>query len=317
MQGKTSRSLALLLTIAVVLVAAPSVFAWGGGGGDDDRDDDRDRDRRSELLVGSNVNGGVPQLVVFESDEPEDVKTLQVTGLTAGDRVLGVDVRPATDTLYGQGSNAGTSQNYVVQLNFDDKPTGFDGKAIFSPIGVRYATTGAAFGYDFNPTVDRIRVISEANDNKRVNPDTGVAITDGTIAYAAGDRNAGKDPNAVGAAYLPAPFGGMTTLYDIDSKQDVLVTQNPANAGTLITIGSLGVDTTDVVGFDIAEGSGRSYRGKRSDSGNTAAYAALQRQGTTGSGLYRINLRTGKASFVGAIGGAAPLESLAIVGSGR
>ena len=309
MQSKTTRSFALLTTIAAVLVVAPAVLAFGSGRSDDD---DRGRNRGDQLLVGSNSSGGVAKLIVFDSDDPSDVKTLQVVGLTAGDRVLGVDVRPATQTLYGQGFNTGTSQNYVVQLNYDDKPAGFDGKAIFSPIGARYATTGAFFGYDFNPTVDRIRVFSEANDNKRVNPDTGVAITDGPIAYAAGDRNAGKDPNAVGAGYLPAPFGGTTTLYDIDANQDVLVTQNPANAGTLNTVGSLGVDTTDVVGFDIAEDT-RS----RSITRRNVAFAALQKAGEPGSRLYRVNLETGKATSVGSIGGSAPLESLAIFGDGR
>ena len=274
------------LVVAAVALAAPQQRTDGRGFGFGRRG--------PATLVGSSTSAGSPVLIVFKASGPGHVQTLQVTGLTASDRIAGLDVRPATGTLYGQGQNAGTSQNYVVQLNFADRPAGFDGKAVFSPIGARYATIGSSFGYDVNPTVDRVRVISEANDNKRVNPDTGVALTDGPIAYAAGDANAGKDPNTVGAGYLPAPFGGTTTLFDIDSRQDVLVTQTPANAGTLNTVGPLGVDTTDVVGFDIAEGDSLGHRIGQ-DFGPGTAYAALQPQGASASGLYRINLTTGRA----------------------
>lgn len=146
-------------------------------------------------------------------------------------------------------------------------------------------------------------MISDANDNKRVNPDTGAAIQDGAIQFAAGDRNAGRDPN------------------DIESNRDVLVTQNPPNNGTLNTVGSLGVNTSDVVGFDIRRGGGGgSSRGYGSGyggsgSGDYTAYAALRLEGRTQSGLYRIDLGSGsgRASFVGTIGGPAPLESLAIL----
>lgn len=261
----------------------------------------------AELVGASNADPNQPTLSVFDSENPRDTQRLQVVGQTAGDRVLGLDVRPATGTLYAMGTSGDTSQNYVVQLNRDDKPSGFDGRAIFTPIGARYATTGFAFGYDFNPTVDRIRVFSDFEQNLRVNPDTGAAITDGSLAYAAGDPNEGRDPNAVGAAYLPAPFGGTTTLYDIDASQDTLAVQNPANAGTLLTRGELGVRVTTVAGFDIA-------RADDGDSGEVVAYAALQRERRSFSRLYEIDLATGEADRVGRIGDRELIEALAIIG---
>ena len=283
--------------LAAVLVAgaaatAPAASAHGGGGG---------------KLVGSVTENGAQTVIVYRANKPWKVERLQVAGLTAGDRISGLDVRPATRTLYGKGQGAGTAQNYIVQLNFDDRPAGFDGRAIFSPIGARYATTGASFGYDFNPTVDRIRVISDADQNRRVNPDTGAALVDGTIRYAAGDRNFGRDPSATGAGYIPAPFGGMTTLYDVETNQDVLTTQTPANDGTLQTIGSLGVKVTNVVGFDIASG----------DHGRNVAYAALQREGESRSGLYTIDLRSGRAYRAGHIGSSQLVETLAILRPGK
>ena len=56
------------------------------------------------------------------------------------------------------------------------------------------ALSGTVFGFDFNPTVDRIRVVSDTGQNLRLNPDTGaVATADGAI-------NPGT-PRIVGSAY--------------------------------------------------------------------------------------------------------------------
>src|SRR6185503_3228958 len=195
-------------------------------------------------------------LVRFSSATPGTIDaTVPITGLQAGESVLGIDVRPATLQLYLLGS---TSRLYTL-----DQGTGVAtqvGAGAFTP-----ALNGTSFGFDFNPTVDRIRVISDADQNLRLNPDTGtVAATDTVLAYAAGDANAGQNPNAVGAAYTNNFAGATTTvLYDIDSGRDVLVTQNPPNNGTLNTVGALGVDTSDVVGFDITNPGGTAYAALR------------------------------------------------------
>ena len=230
-------------------------------------------------------------LVRFSSATPGTIDaTVAITGLQAGETILGIDVRPATLQLYLLGS---TSRIYTL-----DQGTGIAtavGTAAFTP-----ALSGTSFGFDFNPTVDRIRVISDADQNLRLNPDTGtVAATDTALAYAAGDANAGQNPNAVGAAYTNNVAGATTTvLYDIDSGRDVLVTQNPPNNGTLNTVGALGVDTSDVVGFDITNPGG-------------TAYAALRVGGT--SQLYTINLTTGAATLVGNLGGTSAITGLTAV----
>jgi Domain of unknown function (DUF4394) len=114
---------------------------------------------------------------------------------------------------------------------------------------------GIEFGFDFNPTVDRIRVVSDAGQNLRLHPDTGaVAAVDGSLNYAAGDANAGRQPRVVGAAYTNPdnnPATG-TTLFVIDSSLDIGATQDPPNAGTLNTFMSLGANAGDLLGFDIS-----------------------------------------------------------------
>lgn len=228
-------------------------------------------------------------LVTFDSATPATItSTVVVTGLGVGETLLGIDFRPATGQLFGLGS---ASRLYTI-----DPSTG-----AATAVGTAGAFTlmGTEFGFDFNPTVDRIRVVSDADQNLRLNPATGaLAAADTNLAFAAGDPNAAVNPNVTGAGYTNSFAGSTTTtLYDIDSNLDILTIQNPPNSGTLNTVGSLGVNTTAVLGFDI-------------DPAGNAAYAALQVGAT--SGLYRINLSTGLATLVGPIGAGLTIRGLAV-----
>ena len=52
---------------------------------------------------------------------------------------------------------------------------------------VRLELGTGSIGFDFNPTVDRIRVVAGNRANYRLNPNDGtIAATDGTLAYATG-----------------------------------------------------------------------------------------------------------------------------------
>jgi len=160
------------------------------------------------------------------------------------------------------------------------------------------ALNGTAFGVDFNPVPDRLRVTSNAEQNLRINVADGVAITDGSLAYASGDPRFGQNPNNVGSAYTNnVPGATSTTLFGIDSGFDLLVTQNPPNDGTLNSRGLLGVNTSDLVGFDVSGVTG-------------TAYASLTAPGAASSQLYTLNLNTGSATLVGTIGGGATIQGL-------
>jgi hypothetical protein len=217
------------------------------------------------------------------------------TGLQVSETLLSIDARPANGDLYALGSS-----NRVYSID-----TG-TGAATAVGTGPLTATvTGPGIGFDFNPTVDRLRINTSTDQNFRINPDTGVLIQDGTLAYAAGDSNTGANPNVVGAAYTNNFSGTASTmLYDLDSGLDILVTQNPANDGTLQTIGALGVNIDDNTGFDI------------DDSASQVALATVTEAAPTGfswdgrspegasSSIYSINLTTGRATFVGVLGAA-------------
>jgi hypothetical protein len=224
-------------------------------------------------------------LVFFDSTNPSTLTgTVGITGLKAGESLLGIDYRPATAELYGIGS---TGQIYLINQ--------FTGAA--SAVGSGFgAVMGNSFGVDFNPVPDRIRVVSNASQNLRLNPNNGTGIVDAPLAYAATDVNAGNPPNIVAAAYTNN-FAGTTTttLYGIDSALDILVLQNPPNAGVLNTVGALGVNFSNLAGFDIL-----------TQGGKNIAFAS------TGSSLYDINLATGAATLLGDIGGGTDLSGLAV-----
>ncbi len=230
------------------------------------------------------------RLVSFRASAPQTLlSNVLLTGVQPGDVPLAIDFRPATSDLY----MLTTSRLYRV-----DPDTG---AAVV--VGSPFTTglNGTAFGFDFNPTVDRIRVVSNNEQNLRLNPDTGaVAFVDGSLAFSATDQNAGEQPNVVGAAYTNNfPGATTTTLYNIDSGRDILTIQNPPNDGVLTTVGGLGVDTTDLVGFDIQSGSG-------------TAYASLNPVGATFSTLYTVNLATGLVTAIGNIGGLGQITDIAI-----
>jgi hypothetical protein len=231
--------------------------------------------------------GGAQQLVRFNSANPTAVTTIGLTGAN----LTGLDFRPATGTLFGFNG----SQLFTVDVN--------TGAA--SAASTVAPTTGGNVGFDFNPTVDRIRIVDfTAGTNLRVNPDNGVPVVDGPYTYASGDASTGA-PAFSGVAYTNSdtdPATG-TTLFGIDGTRGTLVRITSPNGGAVNTVGSLGLNfAPTVTGFDIVT----------VGSSNFAFFSAL----TTGavSNFYSLNLDTGAATFVGAVGGASGvgLQGLAI-----
>ena len=245
----------------------------------------------AELFYGVDTRN---RLVTFSGQTPTAITRAALTGLAAGEQIFGLDIRPANKQLLGLGS---TSRLYRI-----DAATGAAtviGTAPFAP-----PLAGSSFGFDFNPTVDRIRLTSDTRQNLRLNPDTGAtAAVDGPLAYAAGDAGAATTPRIVASGYTNSVAGATTTqLFDLDAGRDVLALQNPPNNGTLVTVGPLGIDIGDNTGFDISSVDG-------------IAYASVQVGQNASSQLYTVNLTTGAATLVGRVGGSVPLRALAAAGT--
>lgn len=195
--------------------------------------------------------------------------TTQITGLMTNDALTAIDFRPATGELYGV-----SAMNRLYVINQETGVARVIGAAALSP-----AISGSAVALDFNPTVDRIRLVTNTGQNLRLHPETGaVAATDGAI-------NGGMSPSIESVAYTNNMAGASTTvLYDIDSKSDKLYKQDPPNNGTLVEVGALGVDITASAGFDI-------------NPAGDVALTAIQVGGKWE--LHQVDLMTGKLTKIG------------------
>ncbi len=252
--------------------------------------------RTAVVLTGDN------RLARFDTDSPNAVSgSVAVSGLDADESLLGIDFRPAQPgQLFGL-----SSFGQLYRLNVTSGSATKVGVAS-DPAALPLA--GGSFGFDFNPVVDRIRLVSDVGENARLNPDTGAAVDsdmdagngvtpDGDLAFAAGDANEGEPSGVTSVAYTnndnDATTG--TELYGLDSAFGVLVSIDPPNDGTLNTIGSTGQDDLPLFsGFDIF--------------GADEAFAVTTAEGAFGSlpalsaRLFDIDLVTGAASELGVIG---------------
>jgi Domain of unknown function (DUF4394) len=248
-------------------------------------------------LIG--INAGQPQKLLSDR---------ALAGLQPQERVLGIDYRVARGQLFALGS---TGRLYRIDT------TTATATAVGAPAAA--PLRGNEFGVDFNPTVDRVRVVSDAGQNLRLHPDTGAVVDsnpnvdglqiDGDLAFDAADVNAGKPVAAVSAGYTYNKDNDkITTNFAIDARHGLLVTQGtregvvPAvspNTGRLFTVGALNAGAFERASFDISDV-------------NNAAYAALTPAGASASVLYRVNLATGTATRIGTVGGGSVVLGLAI-----
>jgi hypothetical protein len=219
-------------------------------------------------------------------------------GLATGQTVVGMDFRPANGQLYALGYNAAltTANANIYSVNL---ATGALTTVGTTSLTLALGTSTDRVGFDFNPTADRIRVVSTTGANYRLNP------TDGTLMATDGSLTSG--PRISAAAYTNSSSANGTTLYDYDAAAGQLYQQNPPNDGTLVAVGApSGVTSTDGADFDIYNATGTT---------TNTAFLAVSPGGlpTTPSfdNLYTVNLTTGALTSVGRIGLGSNVSGLA------
>lgn len=253
-----------------------------------------------QLLYALTANNN---LLSFDSDLPGIIRSsVAVTGITLGQLIAGTDFRPATGELFAIGYNSvnGQSQLYIINT-----ATGIASAVNTTPTMLEPAM--GKIGFDFNPTVDKIRVTGSNNANYRLDPLTGlIAATDSSLAYAVGDANENKNPSIGAVAYTNSFAGAtVTALFDYDDSLNVIAYQFPPNNGTLITIGSSGIkvnkadQTTDM---DIY------YHAM---SATNIAYLTANTFTKTSDKLYTVNLTTGMTTNYGFIGNGIAVADIA------
>ena len=261
---------------------------------------------KEEIVAVSSSN----HLLRFNAGQPQQVRERRpLQGLRSGERIVGIDYRVARGELYALASSGQLYKIDVAQA----RATAVGSPAVLPSAGA------TEWAFDFNPTVDRIRVANNAGFNLRLHPDTGAMVDadpaqegvqfDGRLAYDAKDTNAGATPRIVGAGYTyNKQDEKITTNYALDGELGALVHQGTKegvaplvspNTGRLYTVGRLGIGSFAHATFDI------------SDLAPTA-YAGVHNKGDQATRWHRIDLDTGKASFIGTVGGGETLVGAAI-----
>lgn len=216
------------------------------------------------------------RLLTFDSKRPAKVtKTTTMRGLPARVTVRGLDLRPKTGDLWLLGSD---SRLYTLNLDGTVLPV--------SPVPFATRLAGTAFGFDFNPMVDRIRIVSDAEQNLRANPETGNLVQpDGPLKPG--------DPSITAAAYTTSVVSPTnaptTTLYVIDAKAGTVHVQMPPNDGLLQPGKPLTIKVPNELHFDLV------------GAGN-AGFITGKRTRTARTELFRINVNDGKVKSVGRVG---------------
>lgn len=205
------------------------------------------------------VNGN--SLAAFPTSFPAGrAAPAAITGINAGETLVGIDRRPQNGFLYGLGFNAGAGSVQLYSISPQTgvaTPIGASGSFVAAdgmtpaPVG---AGAGTTFGFDFNPTVDRIRVVNSAGQNFRMNPNTGAFVDgNGTVANLQMDGGInGPTTQVQETAYTnSAQSVTVTTQYTLDAVTDAVCIQNPPNNGTQTSCQALSSAVDAVLGFDI------------------------------------------------------------------
>ena len=246
----------------------------------------------SSLKAVGLADGG-KSLVGFATNRPERAAKIgAIAGLAADSFLVGIDYRVQNGKLYGVGNQGGL-------YTLSDR----NGKA--TKVGqLSVALSGTAFGVDFNPAANALRIVSDNGQNLRQPFGTTDGPTAPTVADTALTYPPAAAPGITAAAYTNNDVSAdtATTLFDLDTTLDQVALQSPANAGTLAPTGKLGVDAALDAGFDI-------YSTVRKD--KTVALQAFATVGVGGSyALYEVDLLTGSADKQGSF--KTPVTDIAI-----
>ncbi len=237
-------------------------------------------DRGSLTAVGLTSHGTA--LTAFTVNKPgRATKGTPVKGLSGDTSLVGIDHRVQNGKLYGVGNAGGL---YVIS-----------DKAVATKVGqLSVAPAGTSFGVDFNPAANALRIVSDTGQNLRQPFGTGDAPNGPTVADTPLTSAGAPATGITAAAYTNNDLdpGTATTLFDLDTVADQVVLQSPANAGTLVATGTLGVAADADAGFDL-------YSTLRK--GRTVAVTGYATLGVNGAyALYEVDPLTGSVERKGA-----------------
>ncbi len=224
------------------------------------------------------------KLARYDSEDARSITRFgYLTGFTNGDTsLIGCDFRPQDGLFYGVGNNGG-----VYTIDTESALMSFR-----QTLSVRLQ--GTSYGVDFDPTANRLRIVSNAGQNLRHDLSTGVTTSEAALNYPSASSPNTPGPiskGAVDVAYSnndSDPSTG-TTLFVLDAATNQLSILSPSASGTLTKVAKLSVTFGTSSGLDILT----TVDGSRAVT-NTG-YIAVD-NGDVTSTLYSVDLFTGKVS---------------------
>jgi hypothetical protein len=254
------------MTIRLALAAAALIGAAAGAS--------------AQTLIGLTADNA---LVRIDAETRRASAPVAISG--ADGRVLGIDQRPQDGRLYGI-----TDRGQFVTI---DPATG---RAMqVSRLAIPFEHGGRVV-FDFNPVANWLRLMGVSGVNLRVNVDTGEAVADGTLRYAAGTPLAETTPRITAGAYINSAAGQTATaLFTFDPLVGSYNLQAPPNDGVQQPRGMAGVSLPPGIAFDILF-DGQANRG--------FLLAAAT--------LYTVSLDTGALAALGPVAGLPAAEILDI-----
>src|SRR5687768_15555537 len=130
-------------------------------------------ERNSSFTAYPNVTfyglSSMNELYTYRSGPPVTMlSSTMIRGLRDGEMLMAIDIRPATKVLYGV-SNA----NMIYTIN---TAAGTDAYGLATPVSTTPFSPGidgSVVGFDFDPRLDRIRLVTDNGQNVRISPTTG------------------------------------------------------------------------------------------------------------------------------------------------
>ena len=235
---------------------------------------------RSDVIYGLTDS---QSLIRFPGGQPAEFTTIgPLTGVVGNQTVVAIDFRPRDGALFALSYN---NQSGAAQLYRVNRSTG-KMQAIGS--GLQFEPSSVQrFSIDFNPVDGALRAIGGGGGNYRLDAENGTILSQGSAPFSAHQQRiiisgTGFTNNRHGATE--------SILYAYDYLSDRLVRFLDPNSGETEVVGHSGLYTmTPSMGFDISNRTGLAYLNADSDFSQS-------------DNLYKINLATGQATLLGAIG---------------
>src|SRR5262249_24517645 len=116
-------------------------------------------------------------IIRFDSATPGTIQSsVAVTGLQPGEKLQAIDFRPQTGQLYGlgvlEGPGVNDAQGRIYTINL-----GNGAATAVAAAAAPFSSTladNANYGFDFNPASGGLRIVNDADQNFRVNANTGL-----------------------------------------------------------------------------------------------------------------------------------------------